>query len=158
MVDERDDAVTSEVDKRLEDLFGENGEMQDLGDDSGTTEHSPLWDLKAIVLSIDWEITDEIMNRLTDQIERSKKVYKDDRSLLLFLQLLDSVGKYIRINKADTHPDAIKLLNSVYTSLEKVALSKTITPSEKEKTVAYLSRTEAGDFEPAAGRMSFTNF
>ena len=31
-------------------------------------------------------------------------------------------------------------------------------PGEKEKTVAYLSRTEAGDFEPAAGRMSFTNF
>jgi hypothetical protein len=31
-------------------------------------------------------------------------------------------------------------------------------PSEKEQTVAYLSKTEAGDFEPAAGRMSFTNF
>ena len=31
-------------------------------------------------------------------------------------------------------------------------------PSEKERTVAYLSKTEAGDFEPAAGRMSFTNF
>jgi phenylpyruvate tautomerase PptA (4-oxalocrotonate tautomerase family) len=31
-------------------------------------------------------------------------------------------------------------------------------PNEKERTVAYLSRTGAGDFEPAAGRMSFTNF
>jgi phenylpyruvate tautomerase PptA (4-oxalocrotonate tautomerase family) len=31
-------------------------------------------------------------------------------------------------------------------------------PGEKERTVAYLSKTEAGDFEPAAGRMSFTNF
>ena len=31
-------------------------------------------------------------------------------------------------------------------------------PSEKERSVAYLVRTEAGDFAPAAGRMSFTNF
>jgi len=31
-------------------------------------------------------------------------------------------------------------------------------PGEKERTVAYLVKTEAGDFEPAAGRMSFTNF
>ena len=31
-------------------------------------------------------------------------------------------------------------------------------PSEKERTVAYLSRTGAGEYEPAAGRMSFTNF
>ena len=31
-------------------------------------------------------------------------------------------------------------------------------PNEKERSVAYLVKTEGGDFEPAAGRMSFTNF
>lgn len=31
-------------------------------------------------------------------------------------------------------------------------------PSEKERTIAYLTKTGAGDFEPAAGRMSFSNF
>ena len=31
-------------------------------------------------------------------------------------------------------------------------------PKEKERCVAYLFRTEAGDFSPAAGRMTFTNF
>jgi hypothetical protein len=31
-------------------------------------------------------------------------------------------------------------------------------PSEKERTVAYLKKLEVGDFEPAAGRMTFTNF
>ncbi len=29
---------------------------------------------------------------------------------------------------------------------------------EKDETVAYLTKTEAGDFVPAAGRMSFSNF
>jgi len=31
-------------------------------------------------------------------------------------------------------------------------------PNEKERCVAYLVKTEGGDFAPAAGRMSFTNF
>ncbi|HEY5704469.1 MAG TPA: hypothetical protein VIS96_02730 [Terrimicrobiaceae bacterium] len=31
-------------------------------------------------------------------------------------------------------------------------------PNEKERSVAYLVKTEGGDFAPAAGRMSFTNF
>ena len=31
-------------------------------------------------------------------------------------------------------------------------------PREKERTVAYLKKLDVGDFEPAAGRMTFTNF
>jgi phenylpyruvate tautomerase PptA (4-oxalocrotonate tautomerase family) len=31
-------------------------------------------------------------------------------------------------------------------------------PREKERTVAYLKKLPVGDFEPAAGRMTFTNF
>lgn len=31
-------------------------------------------------------------------------------------------------------------------------------PNEKERTVAYLAKTEGSDFVPAAGRMSFINF
>jgi hypothetical protein len=31
-------------------------------------------------------------------------------------------------------------------------------PVEKAHSVAYLTRMESGDFEPAAGRMSFSNF
>jgi phenylpyruvate tautomerase PptA (4-oxalocrotonate tautomerase family) len=31
-------------------------------------------------------------------------------------------------------------------------------PREKERIVAYLRKLEVGDFEPAAGRMTFTNF
>ncbi|MEI6336962.1 MAG: hypothetical protein WCQ57_00080 [Verrucomicrobiota bacterium] len=30
--------------------------------------------------------------------------------------------------------------------------------AEKDQTVAYLTKTESGDFVPAAGRMSFSNF
>jgi len=137
VIGDKEDPVMAEVDKRLEKLFGESDESPGFGKGERSIEVSPLWDLKAIILSIDWEITDEIMTRLTEQIGRAKNAYNEDKTILLFLQLLDSVGKYIKINKADTHPDAIKLLNSVYTSLEKVALSKGISSAEKEKTLLF---------------------
>ncbi len=31
-------------------------------------------------------------------------------------------------------------------------------PNAKERSVAYLTKTDGGDFAPAAGRMSFSNF
>lgn len=96
-------------------------------------EHSPLKDLKMIVLSIDWEINDEDMTKFIDQVEKLKATYEYDRIILLFLQILGSLGKYIRTNKGNAHPSAIKVLNSVYTSLEKVILTKGISEEEKEK-------------------------
>jgi hypothetical protein len=137
VIGNKEDPVMAEVDQRLERLFGGSDESPAPTVGERSKEVSPLWDLKAIILSIDWEITDEIMTRLTEQIGRAKNAFNEDKTILLFLQLLDSVGKYIKTNKADTHPDAIKLLNSVYTSLEKVALTKGISSKEKEKTLLF---------------------
>ncbi len=134
---DKEDPIIVEVDKRLEKLFGGSDESTGSGKGVRSIEFSPLWDLKAIILSIDREITDEIMTRLTEQTGRAKNAYKKDRTLVLFLQLLDSIGKYIRANRANTHQDAIKLLNSVYTSLEKAALSKGISRAEKEQTLLF---------------------
>ena len=133
MDNKSDGVVVDEVEERLEDLFREdNGSMEFL-DDNGTIEDTSLRGLKAIILSIDWEITDEMMTRLIEQIDRLKKMYKDDKVLVLFLQLLDSVGRYIKANKASSHPDATKTLNSVYNRLEKVVLSKDMIESERKK-------------------------
>ncbi|HEY5778091.1 MAG TPA: hypothetical protein VIT00_05105 [Terrimicrobiaceae bacterium] len=57
-------------------------------------------------------------------------------------------------------PDEI--VNILYTITEHpkgwVGPGSVPVPSEKQRTIAYLSKTAGGDFEPAAGRMSFTNF
>ncbi len=175
MAEKNDGTVTVEVEKRLEDLFREDGESfdfleessdleesspveleiapdfleengeldhsppreleetSDFVEDSGSIEESPLKELKTIVLSIDWEINDEDMTRFIEQVEILKLTYDDDKIASLFLQILGSLGKYIKVNKGNSHPNAVKVLNSAYTSLEKVLLQKNITDTEKEK-------------------------
>ena len=101
-----------------------------------TSGKNPLKDLKAEVLSIDWEITDKVMTRFINQVERLKETYKNDRILVVFLKLLDSIGKYVKNNKGESHPDAIRLLNSVYNSLEEVLQLKGATEEEREKVLS----------------------
>jgi hypothetical protein len=129
---ERDNSVTSELESRLEDLFGGDEESTFLKDDV-SFDSSTLTDLKAIVLSIDWEINDEIMDRFIAQVDNLKESYKKDKVVILFFQLLRSVAKYIKNNKSDAHPDATRLLNSAYNGLEKVLLSQDLTTSQKER-------------------------
>ena len=133
MDDKNESNVTDEVQSRLDDLFGEGGKASVSIEDSAIPEDFPLSNLKAIVLSVDWEIDDEVMAKLVDEIGRLEETYKDDKTLLSFFRLLGSVGKYIKTRKAEAHPNSIKLLNSAYNSLEKVLLSEDITPAEKKQ-------------------------
>jgi hypothetical protein len=125
--------VTDEIENRLEELFEQSGGGKAFVEESGLPEDFVLRDLKATILSIDWEITDEAMTSLIEESVRLSETFKDDKSILMFLRLLDSAGKYIKANKANAHPDAVKLMNSVYNSLEKVLLSDGITEGEKKE-------------------------
>ena len=133
MAEKRDSSVTAEVERRLEYFFGESDEGFVSSDDSKDMQETPLRDLKALVLSIDWEITDETMGRFIKQIERCEEFYKQDKDSTLFLQLLGSLGKYIKASGAKAHPNAIKVMKSVYNALEKVALSTDMPDAEREK-------------------------
>jgi hypothetical protein len=133
LAEKRDSSVTAEVERRLEYFFGESDEGFVSSDDSKDMQETPLRDLKALVLSIDWEITDETMGRFIKQIERCEEFYKQDKDSTLFLQLLGSLGKYIKASGAKAHPNAIKVMKSVYNALEKVALSRDMPDAEREK-------------------------
>ena len=58
MSDKKDNSVSSEVESRLEELFTEDGDADDDNfNDMASPADERLRDLKAVVLSIDWEIT-----------------------------------------------------------------------------------------------------
>jgi len=98
----------------------------------GLVEH-PLKGLKAVLLSIDWEITDSTMDSLLNEVKNVEYVYSEDKIILTFLQLLGSIGRYVKANKGRAHPEATRVINSVYEALEKVALTEGMTRPEKER-------------------------
>jgi hypothetical protein len=131
-----DDVVNEEVEGRLDNLFGDEDTAADILEDSYESDDSPLRELKTIVLSLDWEITDEIMTNFVEQVAALKDRLKDDKIILVFLQLLGSLGEYIRINKGKSHPGAFKILTSLFNELDKVAQSKDLTESDKKKILS----------------------
>ena len=128
-------AENEDVIRHLDDFFSEGIEFP--SDMRSVKEGSPIGELQAVILAIDWEINDEIMTGLIEQTGRLKEVFKKEKILLLFLQLLGSVGKYIKTKKANAHPDAIQLLNSVYASFENVLFSKDMPQDEKKKILIF---------------------
>ena len=127
-----DDVLVDEIDGRLDDLFaGDKTPQKPDGKSSDIAEY-PLKELKAVILSIDWEITDDAMKRLADQVAVLKKRYKNDRIVFMLIQLLGSIGEYIRINRGKSHQDSFKFLNSLFKKLDKVVRTKGLTESEKK--------------------------
>jgi len=126
-----EDNFRSQVEDRLDHLFQEDA-PDGAEEQVGLVEH-PLKNLKAVLLSIDWEITDSTMDSLLNEIKNVEYVYSEDKILLTFLQLLGSIGRYVKANKGRAHPEATRVINSVYEALEKVALTEGMSRPEKEK-------------------------
>ena len=102
-------------------------------DREGVSDDYPLAELKNLVLSIDWEITEEVLDSFLSQIDSLKTTYKNQKIILTFLQLLGSLGVYIKTKRGNAHPKTFKILNSVFSRLEEVVQSANMAESEKKK-------------------------
>lgn len=140
-------APNAELDNRLDNNFFEkenkaNREADNTKPvDQYEVENSSIKELKSVILSLEWEITDQVMLTLGEEIGKLEALFKSDKIIVAFLQLLGSLGKYIRKKRAEAHPDSIRLLHSVYESLEKAMLSHEMTDAAKKKMlVSQVSR------------------
>ena len=89
MVDPKDnDTMNSELEDRLDDLFGENDIQLSDASDEKLKEYYPLAELKNLILSIDWEITDEVLDNLLQQLKDLQSTYEHDKIVVTFLQIL----------------------------------------------------------------------
>lgn len=183
MGSDKDSSIAAEVDGRLDDLFGDDGQSEEQfgntdsepedagknfeqensgqGDDAeekemiGQSEESVINNLKSVILSLEWEITDSVMQKLGEEIDKLKDVCNDDKIVVAFLQLLDSLGKYIQKKQAEAHPDSISLLNSVYENLETIMLSSDINEAAKKKMlVAQVNKYKELKKHIASGKIS----
>ncbi len=128
-----DDTITIEVKSRLDDLFGETADESLDFMQGQTQDASPLKGLKAALLSLDWEITEDVMSDFVHQVESLKGRFGRDRILALFLQLLGSVGRYVQVYKGRSHPQAFKLLNTTFNRLEEVVAFPDLKEADKKR-------------------------
>lgn len=92
-------------------------------------------ELKSAVLSLEWEISDQVMQTFEKEVSRLRRAFSDDKIVLGFLKLFDSLSRYISEKKSDSHPDAVSLLGSVYEGLESVITSPKLSDAERKKTL-----------------------
>ncbi len=135
--------LKGQVETRLDSLFDEAQSSPEDDDDQSDLLESPLKPLKAILLAVDWEITDEILASLLREVKRLEGIYSEEKIPYTLLQILASIGKHIRLNKGRAHPATIKLVNSVYLALEKTVTAAGMTQQEKER----LLLTEVAKFK-----------
>ena len=96
-------------------------------------EESPISRLKSLVLSIDWEITDDVLMEFNEELVDLKDIWAGEKINLVYVQALEKLSKYIYQKKADSHPSAIKLLLTLYQNLEKIVSSEDLSEAEKKE-------------------------
>jgi len=135
-----EEAPGADVEQRLDRFFGEEDDEPPPKTDRKPAREtpkkmatSPINDLKSVILSLEWEITDQVMQNLGEEIRKLEETYRSDKIAVAFLQLLGSLGKYIRKKRAEAHPESIRLLNSVYENFEVALTSTEMSEAEKKK-------------------------
>ncbi len=122
-----DDDLTVGADDYDESLYdGDVDLFEYVGEDE-----TAITRLKTIVLSIDWEITDDILRELNEELRELKDIWYKERINLVYVQALDKLSKYIYQERADANPNSIKLLLTFYANLEKIVLEDDLTEDEK---------------------------
>lgn len=133
------DTGGAEADQRMEEMRNPQVRSSEPGADPAAENgrmSSPLTALKSIVLSMDWEISDAILTEFFQELNQLKNLFKDDSVAIKCFQLLDAIGKYILQKKAQTHPDSIRLLQTIYRDLEILLLSKGISEITRRNILA----------------------
>ena len=146
---QKNDSISFAVQERLDDLFEENDTSASVKETDEDLTHYPLAELKSLVLSIDWEITEEVLSDFLIQIDNLGILYKDDQIIMKFLKMLRALGKYIRAHQSQAHPNAFGLLDSVFCGLEKI-VTQDISNLDKQK----LFKAELGKYKELQGLIS----
>jgi hypothetical protein len=94
---------------------------------------SPLSELKKTVLSIDWEITPEALDSFQDHIRLLKEAFQRDKIISMLLQILGSLGQYIKTSRSNVHPNTFTVLNSVFARLEEIVTSPAMPAPARKK-------------------------
>ena len=138
-------SLAEAVGRRFDSIFGPEDDTQEI-----KVPHTPapplsppVRDMKSIVLSVEWEITDTLLKRYEEQIATLEDMYKSDTVLSQFLKILKALGKHVQSRKAMAHPESIKLMSVVFERFESVVADEQM-PAETKR---HLLKSSVADFQ-----------
>ena len=92
-----------------------------------------LDELKAVVLSIDWEITSGTISQFRVALDHLFQKWRGHWVNINLLKIMQSIVNYIESKKEAAHSDSIDVLKSVYTILEKMVHQPGLSVPEKKQ-------------------------
>jgi|GEM_PF-6610151 len=95
--------------------------------------------LKSIILSLEWEITDDIIKQYSEILYKLQDKFKDDVIALGIIRILQFLGKYIQIKKNEADSRVGKMLSNISEKLGWVLDSD---PPEGEKRTVFADIVE----------------
>ncbi len=130
------DALESELERRLEQLFPEEGERPETNfTPRRESDRALLSELKKVVLAIDWEITPEAVASFLDQVRLLREALREDRVAGVLLNMLGALGYYIQSSRSQVHPWTFPVLNAVFARLEEVVVLTDRPESERRRRI-----------------------
>jgi hypothetical protein len=107
--------LTLGVAKRLNEIFVDDLQSRNSQKAKLKFVKSPsLANLRNIIMSLEWEVTDGHLKDLMQELYRLQKAYIKDHVVQKLLKLLLYLGRYISVYQSDTHPYIFKMLFQTY--------------------------------------------
>ncbi|MEN8257297.1 MAG: hypothetical protein ABFS09_05485 [Thermodesulfobacteriota bacterium] len=113
--------------------------------------------LKSAILNIDWEISDENITLLNQELAELRSAWKGQKAHLIYLQILGALSHYIAANKENANPSAFPMLRNVFASLEEMVINPGDEDQQGQKVMEHVDSYNelkkaiaAGEAAPAA--------
>jgi hypothetical protein len=117
--------LTTGVGKRLDEIFAADLQSENpQGVKIKIVKTPSLANLRNIIMSMEWEVNDDLLKDLMQELSRLQKAYNKDSVLQKLFRLLVHLSRYIKVYKSDTHPYIFKMLFQAYNGLTKIASGK----------------------------------
>ena len=124
------------VEKRFDEIFSDETKIsKDAKKAHKMMCINPLYNLKKILLSMEWEITDDILSKYLNELIQLHRLFQDNNFLRSLLQLQYIYGRFIK-----TYPDKIPLkthsiIYTLYGCMKNILGNKKLSDFEKKEIV-----------------------
>ncbi len=92
-----------------------------------------IQDLEAVILAIDWEISDQTLGNFEAEINRQLSIFSAYSIHYAFLKIIHNTGRYVATHKAKAHANSMYYLRSVFKNFEHLIESPEMLFKDKKK-------------------------